>query len=686
MNKTKTLFIILFSSVLLSACSSTDYLILIDKNITEITNNTYQNITGINGTGTTGYISKFTNSNNIGNSVIYETSSDIGIGTTTPNAKLEISDSVFPVGSIIRTTTLTGGTLDSSSSGVASGYSLRTTTTNDMTDGFGGGIILSVEDNSSSTSYVQGVMGRILARRDGSDTTGLMQFFTGGTNAVDPTMTLRNSGNVGIGTTAPASRLNIVGATTVASSYSNISLLEGAGSAAAMADLELSSYRGVGTGSGHFLIQSWRGDAVRTTTEELILNGLGGNVGIGTTTPSRILDVRGNSNSTSTVGGLLLNLRNTASSFNNHVSGMVFETVNTTGATQTAGYIQAQGNTGLHFGAGSTTRQMTLSSTGRVGINTTSPSFTLDVVGTGLINGGVGVASTGTFQVRQRGNTVDDGIALTSSSATAHRIWKDVNGTFNIGTSSSPSILTATTAGAVGIGTANPTARLDIRGGGGGIEVNLVEPSGGAAAQIYFNNTVRVWEMGADSSPDGFYIHRQASGTQAAFFISSSDRVGINTTTPTHPLTVNANVSGVSIWALANVSATGYITRTTVYDKSKGSAMDLIKDADALKTAGKIDHEKFYGYTEYTVTDYTRPVETITPVEVCDTIENVDEKTEEKTTKKECRTEYSTTTTYPYTKVEKGVSLNEEIDLLRQAIYEMKVETCAVQRGAYSWC
>ncbi|PLX84409.1 MAG: hypothetical protein C0617_07945 [Desulfuromonas sp.] len=118
--------------------------------------------------------------------------------------------STFPVGFFARTTSLTGGSFDGYS-GIASGYSLRTKTSGNMQDGFGGGILLSVQDNTSSSGYTQGTMARIYARRDGSDTNGALQFFTKGTNASSPTMTLRSSGNVGIGTSAPAAELEVDG-------------------------------------------------------------------------------------------------------------------------------------------------------------------------------------------------------------------------------------------------------------------------------------------------------------------------------------------------------------------------------------------------------------------------------------------------------------------------------------------
>lgn len=58
-------------------------------------------------------------------------------------------------------------------------------------------------------------------------------------------------------------------------------------------------------------------------------------------------------------------------------------------------------------------------------------TFTGDVI----VDGGVGVNSSGTFHVRQKGDTVNDGITITSSHGTAHRIWKDSSGVLNFGVS-----------------------------------------------------------------------------------------------------------------------------------------------------------------------------------------------------------------------------------------------------------
>jgi len=138
-----------------------------------------------------------------------------------------------------------------------------------------------------------------------------------------------------------------------------------------------------------------------------------------------------------------------------------------------------------------------------------------------------------------------------------------------------------------------------------------------------------------------------------------------NTTNPT----ALARFSG-------NLSAVKYDTRTSVYDKSRGDALDFIKDADDLKTDEEIDHSKFYGYDTYDVTDFDRP-ETIE-----EEVDEIDPETGELivvTVEK---------IVYPHTKTEEGVSLNAEIDVLRQAVYELKgrLDEVCEKDDSYSWC
>ena len=93
----------------------------------------------------------------------------------------------------------------------------------------------------------------------------------------------------------------------------------------------------------------------------------------------------------------------------------------------------SNGDISFYDSAGSSQNFYWDSSTSRLGLGTTAPNGKLE------INGGTGVVTAGgTLIVRQDGNTYNDGIAITSSNASSHRIWKDSSGRLNIGGSSTP--------------------------------------------------------------------------------------------------------------------------------------------------------------------------------------------------------------------------------------------------------
>lgn len=163
--------------------------------------------------------------------------------------------------------------------------------------------------------------------------------------------------------------------------------------------------------------------------------------------------------------------------------------------------------------------------------------------------------------------------------------------------------------------------------------------------------------------PNAQYIYIDAKGSTSAYNnatlkVDANDRVGIalsGTTRPAYPLEVRGATSGITIYSETNISATGYITRTSTFDKSKGNALDLIKDSSELRDInGKIIHSNFYGFVEYDAVDYSRPVVTYGDI-------NGDRKAEE-------------IIEYPYKIKEQGVNIVDEIELLRQAIYELKLE------------
>lgn len=110
-------------------------------------------------------------------------------------------------------------------------------------------------------------------------------------------------------------------------------------------------------------------------------------------------------------------------------------------------------------------------------------------------------------------------------------------------------------------------------------------------------------------------------------------------------------------WFSGNTSAVSYDTRTSVYNKLAGDPFDYIKDADDYKNPdGTIKHDEFYGFKINQVADLSKPKQ----YEKCEMSEDNNGEEFES-----C----FNVTRYPHTKDEEVTSLNDEIDLLRQASY-----------------
>lgn len=174
--------------------------------------------------------------------------------------------------------------------------------------------------------------------------------------------------------------------------------------------------------------------------------------------------------------------------------------------------------------------------------------------------------------------------------------------------------------------------------------------------------------------------------------VSNAECLNVNTcsyaaTTPSYLLKNDVNATEMSIsndgtnlyfdtdtgvgYFTGDVSATDFINRTSVYDKTKGKALDWVKDASAYKNMfGKIDHTRFYGFKTMTVPDTSKP----------------EKKTEcvlgaEEDGKSACL-KFADVTFYPETKEVQGVSMSDEIDVLRQALFELK--TCIAESKDYA--
>lgn len=128
-------------------------------------------------------------------------SGNIGVGVTNPLAQLHVYGPNFPLARIERNTALT--------TGMRSTFSAIHTTSADMVDGFGADVSFGIRDSAG----VDNEIANFGAIRDGADNSGALVFATtrNGTEQGAIKMILKSTGNVGIGTTNPASKLHVSG-------------------------------------------------------------------------------------------------------------------------------------------------------------------------------------------------------------------------------------------------------------------------------------------------------------------------------------------------------------------------------------------------------------------------------------------------------------------------------------------
>jgi peptidoglycan hydrolase CwlO-like protein len=208
-----------------------------------------------------GHITFRAKGNSIGASqterVRIQSNGNVGIGTTSPNSQLQV------------------GNVNTSGTGItiAARY--------DQSDAF-----LRFRTGHGSVSTVW-EMGNIAMNDDGNFN-GIMHFRTATVSAATPTtkMVIKANGSVGIGTTSPGQLLHVAGFTRT----HGISLNDG--TVAGFIGYEKSW---LGSGSNDVAIASEGGNNIRfytngTTSVRMMIN-TNGNVGIGTTSPSNLLNI-----------------------------------------------------------------------------------------------------------------------------------------------------------------------------------------------------------------------------------------------------------------------------------------------------------------------------------------------------------------------------------------------------------
>ena len=519
--------------------------------------------TGSNSTGSIGNIN-FNTKSSLASTVLVprmtiKADGNVGIGTTSPLSQLQVG-----VGTSSGNKSLIAS-LGGGSNSMLKTLSLVNTLGND-TVGNGVAIDFHVAATYSATA-------RIAAISENTTTETGLAFSTYTNGNIEEKLRISNSGNVGIGTTSPATnaKLTVMGNQTFGlpgngtnssgrflsiegnadgsgEGSSRVFFTEHNSSTAAMDNYGMSiGYRGGSTSVVGASGNTWTGLSQigngewgmfghdNDATGAVIMRGNrsgsyvsipSANVGIGTTTPSNKLSLSGNGQSWVTSPAIKIWDTNNSKgwyvgSANNSAPGDFY----IRSVTAESAYPVAAN------------KEFTIKQSGNVGIGTTTPGSKLTITGpTGSYDSGIGFEPTGT-------------------GARIYRTYIATNGSFRFDDASAGvTRLTILNTGNVGIGTTSPGHKLEINAGGsaGGLKMigssasytaAFIGNTGTGNAGVYYDASNGDFAggdygfIGQDNT--GHMLYDIGSGSTARYHVFTGGNVGINVTSPSQKLEVN---------------------------------------------------------------------------------------------------------------------------------------------------
>ena len=531
--------------------------------------------------GSTGYV-QFDNAGTLAASANLfwdNTNFRLGIGTTVPLAKLDVSPGYTQTANVTLSTRGQSG----SGNAVEWGHTNQSGYGNTLGWQTGSGqpfLCFDCEAGSTGNTFrTRGIKGALLE----SDLAGGFIFATVPTATADNqtatnTMIITTGGNVGIGTTTPGATLSVNGGAVVGSYGGN-------GTAAPSNGLIVSGSVGIGTtvplqplevtgnilingndGTGELMLGSCCQSTLYRASSDGSLHIVSGQANIDLTPVSNVIVTQGNVGigTTSPVGLLSVNLASASGNVGawDNTYATFGAAGSTTGSAVGIGYnssldfgeirsaapgtswkdLYIRGKNLLFFyqnGSGATTEGMRIvSGTGNVGIGTTAPGAPLEVRGAS----GAEASNAGNLALTTAGSTNGLRLGVDDSTYAWIQSFNSLPLIFNPGGSN------------VGIGTTVPQGALDVDGGSGsGVAVRQTgAPSSSfTLAGLYLGGT-------------GSYGWLQASGSSSnnpLVFNSNGGNVGIGTTVPGAKLDVEGT-GGVNVFVGstdATTASVGYV-------------------------------------------------------------------------------------------------------------------------------
>lgn len=377
--------------------------------------------------------------------------------------------------------------------------------------------------------------------------TGL-QFYTqdatSGPGLLAPRMVIDMNGNVGIGTTIPETKLEVLAP-----------VAEG-GATITTTDLRLGKCSDAsGPGIIGYYAPGGNAATIEFPAGENELNILGGNVGIGTTDPDNKLHIfAGSAGAASSHHSAFLTIENSAWAYmqfltpNTGFQGILFGDPE----SSEAGYIEyCHGENSMRFNVNGD-RAIFIDNQRRVGIGTTSPDEELHVVGNiKMVDGNQGAGKVLTSDANGVGTWQEPQVGI-GGSGTTNYIPK-----FTDSTTLGNSIIYESPSGNIGIGTTNPANLLDVyeANPAPGADAVVSIRSADSNAYLKFSKggaTYSSWLQFDDPGQEGRWMMGQLGGTYDFVIYSSAvnpflkldydtGNVGIGTVSPTGRLDVNGN-------------------------------------------------------------------------------------------------------------------------------------------------
>lgn len=463
----------------------------------------------IGGSGTTNYVTKWLDSSNLTNSIMYDSGSAIGVGTINPGATLTVNGSSFLLGGDV-----IDGIYDSEDRVFeiqaydgAAYLNLK---------GKNGGFVL------ASTDYGEGSNGFYSSQWP-------MVFYTGGENDAQSQerMRLTNDGKIGIGTASPEHLLDLQSSGSVSTPTLRVKATSGNGIARLILDShdnEWSYIRYANNGTttwdtGTYAgADSWQIRENGNTPSVVVQPG--GNVGIGTTEPGGKLTV---SQDKTEYGETTNHLRLQGATDPNKMLSLGFHTTDNVGFIQSVQY-------------GTAAKPLALQPNGgNVGIGTTAPGSQLAVFSE--INDGIKITDGITTGIMFSSATLTNSLAIGTQSN--HPLIFGTNNVF-------PQLMIQNETGNIGIGTDAPNAPMEIVKD---IDFVNVDTYAQLSVRPESGDTGKMLNIAYDQDVDIGFIQSLNRGVDVTPLVLQryGGNVGIGTTTPTQKLDVNGYVKGTGV-------------------------------------------------------------------------------------------------------------------------------------------